>query len=186
MQAESIASSMGGKELDRTQRLLKPDWNQGGILIAEPQGFGTPILECTLATILDCRLEFDMNHQDSWIKHSLTHFKSIHGDKVPPPITNKCCFCDKIVRGNTGEESWEIKLKHIRDAHHVNGHRMAAARPDFELVRYLWGAEVIDNVKFRDWTAKHSAISPPSSPDSEFLPPVSEVCGHRRRDRRRK
>ena len=176
---ESLASSTGARDIEHRQRLLIPDGNQGGALTAVPRAVAVGPLECPFKTIVGCRKEFDIDHESQWITHSLSHFKK-NGKDVEPPKTNKCCFCDKEILKSTGKESWTVRLKHIRLAHHINGRRMAAARPDFELVRYLWGAHVIDRAVFRDWTARQSNNSPPSSPENQHSPPISYVAGGRR------
>lgn len=181
---ESVATSMGMRELDQRQRLLIADTNQGNALTADVNIADATPLECPLKTIFGCRLVFDVDHEGAWINHSFAHFKALDGRTVQPPQTNKCCFCDVIISRETGEDSWIAKLEHIRMAHHFFGHRMAAARPDFELVRYLWGANAIDNTTMRDWTARRDLSSPPSSPECEPLPPVSHVQERRHRDRR--
>ena len=163
---ESIATSMGTRDIERRQRVLRPDWSQDGALIIDPQTVAASPLGCPFHSILGCRWEFDNGHESVWIDHSLSHFKR-NGKEVEPPKTNKCCFCDKEILKSTGTESWKAKMNHIRQDHHMNGHRMATARPDFELARYLWGAKIIDDVTFRDWTGKQRSDSPPSSPDRD-------------------
>ena len=182
---ESVATSMGARDLDQRQRLLIPDGNQGGALTADPQTLNAMPLECPFKIIFGCRLIFSLNHEEPWINHSFAHFKTINGRQIQPPKTNKCCFCDLAIQKETGVRSWTTRLEHIREVHYLNGFRMAAARPDFELVRYLWGGNAIDRDAFRDWTARQSNDTPPSSPDNEYLPPVTNVQERRSRDRRR-
>lgn len=181
---ESIATRMGTTELSRTQRLLIPDMNQGSVLRADSYVSTATLLECPLKTIFGCQVAFDFDQDRQWIEHSFAHFKTLDGTQVQPPMTNKCCFCALPILGDTGKESWEARLNHIRDVHHRIGQRMAAAQLDFELVRYLFGAKAIDNNTYRDWVGKQNHTSPPSSPDSESLPPVSQVHERRHRVRR--
>ena len=170
--SESVTTSSGARGVERRQRLLIPDWNQGSVLTALPRAVAAGNLECPFKTIFGCRVEFNIEDERSWITHSLTHFEK-GGKVVQPPKTNKCCFCDKEFLRNTGIESWIARLEHIRQAHHVHGSRLATARPDFELARYLWGAHVIDDALYRHWSATQSNNSPPSSPESPNPGPIS-------------
>ena len=151
-----IAKSMAAREVKRKRGLLTTDGNQGGALTAVRRAVAIEPLLCPFKTILGCRKEFDIDHEGQWVTHSLSHFKK-NGKDVEPPKTNKCCFCDKEILKSTGKESWIESLKYIRLAHHIHGHWMAA---DFELVRYLWGARVIDGAVFRDWTSRQSDTKP--------------------------
>ena len=145
-----------------------------------PRGARSLLLECPFKAIIGCLAEFGINDEDLWIKHSFGHFK-INGKRVEPPRTNKCCFCVKEFLENTGEESWILRLKHVRRAHYMNDHWIAAARPDFELARYSWGAHLIGNAEFRNWTAEQGYSIPPSSQSSKPLIPVDYPNARRNR-----
>ena len=180
---ESIATSMGTRELYQRQNLLTSDASQGGALTVDRPLLGTPCLECPMRTILGCRAEFAMTHEQAWVDHSISHFH-VSGRVVNPPKTNKCCFCDKQFHEETGNLSWAARMTHI-GVHHQRGARMATARPDFELTSYLWGAGVIDQERYRDLCGSQSAVTPPDSPNEAYSCPVSHLNDRSERRRNR-
>lgn len=133
----SVNTSIGTRQLNR-QRILLQD--AGGALvvppITEPQA-----LECPFHQLF-CLLTF--SNMEDWISHSLTHFQ-----RVPPPESNKCCFCSAVFQSPTGERSWRKCMEHIA-IHHQLGCRLATARPDFELFYYLFRHRLISDADYRD------------------------------------
>lgn len=137
MTTRSVSTSIGTRQLNR-QRILEQD--PAGILvlphITEPRA-----LECPFHPLF-CLLTF--SDLEDWISHSLTHFKN-----VSPPNSNKCCFCPADFHCGTGACSWRQRMLHVA-FHHQLGHRLATARPDFELFTYLWNHRLIDDANYRD------------------------------------
>lgn len=107
-------------------------------------------LECPF-NFLSCYRNFSSNYE--WYYHSLTHFGS-----VGPPCTNNCCFCDMHFVNSDGRHSWKERLDHIASMHHGIGHRLAAARPDIDLIKYLWDKGLIRKEIY-------NYLNPPVAPD---------------------
>jgi hypothetical protein len=122
----SVATSMGNRALESRARVLVSDGNQA-IQIAPLEG--NPVYECPFSFIL---CFFNFSSINDWSQHTLTHFRG-----VPPPQRNKCCFCEDEWHSQNGKESWKAKLEHLAVHFHL-GHRLAHARPDFGLHRYMW------------------------------------------------
>ncbi|KAJ5232437.1 hypothetical protein N7468_005393 [Penicillium chermesinum] len=56
--------------------------------------------------------------------------------------------------------AWDRLLEHVASAHYQHGHTLAGSRPDFELMRYLYGRRIISDAQF-----KATQLAPaPSSP----------------------
>ena len=58
-------------------------------------------------------------------------------------------------------------------SHHQLGHRLAHARPDFELFKYLWDKRLIEDAHYKNLMGAKglSAYStPPTSPNSPIAP----------------
>lgn len=133
----SVSTSVGTRQLNRPRIL---ELGPGGALVLPPL-IEPRVLECPFHQLF-CLLTF--SNTEDWISHSLEHFKN-----VPPPRENKCCFCPEEFRCSTGVRSWRQRMWHIA-FHHQLGHRLATARPDFELFRYLWNHRLIDDAEYRD------------------------------------
>lgn len=175
----SVNTSIGARQLGR-QRTLEQE--AGGALvlppITEPRA-----LECPFNQLF-CLLTF--SNKEDWISHSLTHFK-----RVPPPESNKCCFCSAVFQYPTGERSWRERMGHV-ELHHQLGHRLATARPDFELFSYLWRHRLISDADYRDLKGNYDDRSRrvlaypslPATPLNQQSMAFSET--ERRRPRREK
>ena len=135
---ESVASSMGVRELNRRQRFL--DWD-GSVQLQSSRSL--PQLECPFR-FLSCHVEFNAGSYDNWYRHGLTHFQD-----VEPPRVNQCCFCDKEFTASTGSISWQKRSKHVA-MHHLLGHSLAHARADFKLYEHLWCNHVLSTVGYRE------------------------------------
>ena len=123
---------------------------------------------------------------DEWFRHSLKHFY-----QAGPPTSSKCGFCDMQFRDTTGLECWKARMEHVA-LHHRVGARLAHARPDFELFRYLWSKKLIDPAEYKSLLGNghrgedsRSCDSPPLSPvdDNESM---AVTYTHTNNERRRK
>ena len=182
--ASSIPSSIGARALENQQRILEegPD----GVLTVPPLS-GRRILECPFNLAFLCPLTF--SNEDDWMRHSLQHFIK-DGRKIEPPLVNKCCFCDREFFSSTRFQSWGERMRHVC-LHHCLGHRLAHARPDFALFKYLFDHRLISDGDYRDLKGNSRGRSqrvgyptPPTSPNSPEVPVYQEITSGRRRDRR--
>ena len=138
----TIPSSVGGRQLEQEQRILEPGPDGTLLVTAPPRG----PLECPF-NLLYCLKDFASERD--WVNHSLTHFTS--GNRVVgPPNRSKCCFCDAPpFESDNALESWGQRMQHVQ-LHHQLGHRLAIARPDFELFKYLYDKDLISVDTYKD------------------------------------
>lgn len=179
----SVSSAMAIRQLGEG-RLL--DQDHEGVLVVPPLRMPR-ILECPF-NLMYCPLTFS-DHTE-WIVHSLQHF-----GPAGPPEKNRCCFCDQEFYSDNGLHSWQDRMLHIAMQHHRLGHRLAHARPDFELYTYLWQKRVISDAAYRDikgnskGRARHvqNYPTPPVSPQEQISTPFTQTSSNSRReqDRRR-
>ena len=147
-----------------------------------------PILECPF-TFIKCFRQFSVSNEREWIRHSLEHFR-IGGrrpTKVDPPKINSCCFCRETFRADSGAMSWRDRMDHVKIHHQHFGHRLAAARPDFALVEYLWQNGLLSQADYRELkpnaaAASRSTQNIPTPPDSP--PGTGAVAVIHRNERR--
>lgn len=173
----SIPSSVGSREQRREQRTL--ELGQDGVLQVSPPPRNS--LECPF-NLLYCLKDF--SNGDDWVKHSLTHFVTRNRVMVGPPRRNRCCFCDAVFESHNPLESWALRMEHVQFHHHL-GHRLAVARPDFELFEYLFENKLIDDATYKDLKGssrernaeycdlKGIVPRPPQIVTSNMSPPVS-------------
>ncbi|KAL8817755.1 MAG: hypothetical protein Q9191_008083 [Dirinaria sp. TL-2023a] len=195
----TVPSSVGRRQLEQEQRILEQGPDGTLLVTVPPQG----PLECPF-NLLYCLKDF-ANERD-WVDHSLTHFNS-ESRVVGPPRRNKCCFCDALFVSNNALESWGKRMKHVQ-IHHQLGHRLAIARPDFELFEYLYTNHLIPVATYKDLKGhskerndeycdlkgfvipgrphNNSTLSPPISPQSPRAAVADMYSPSRsRRDRER-
>ena len=161
----SASSAMGGRALEYG-RVLRAD--QHDVLQIPPLS-PTIVFECPFQ-FNHCLLTF--TNYSQWFNHSLEHFK-----RHDPPAKNKCCFCDKEFNETNGLTSWKRRMEEIA-SHHQLGHRLAHARPDFELFKYLWDKKIIGDAHYKNLMGAKglSAYStPPTSPNSSTASPTSDA-----------
>ena len=182
--APSVSSAMGERALG-PPRILEID-DQGALQV--PPLTLAPVFECPF-NFLSCLLTFTTF--PGWFAHSLGHFRGIN-----PPNANKCCYCDQRFHENDGQRSWRARMEHVA-MHCQLGHRLAHARPDFELYRYLWSNRLLDNASYKSLmgpsnsrTSAASAYpSPPTSPNTTTMSASNDsvytVTNDSRRRRRR-
>ncbi|MCJ1372887.1 hypothetical protein MMC20_004113 [Loxospora ochrophaea] len=177
---ESVGTSVGGRALDR-QRVLQASGPDAPLGIPHRP---IMILECPFH-FLCC--DFTSTNESEWRAHSLQHFS-----EAGPPETSNCCFCDASFSGNSRWQSWEERMDHVL-FHHRLGHRLATARPDFELYEYLWTKRIIIPAQYKDLMSGYrqrqaagAYISPPVSPVETSARAAYTVSNQRRsRDERR-
>jgi hypothetical protein len=130
--------------------------------------------------MLDCHESFDDGAE--WRTHVFSHFRS-----HPTPPSARCPLCPntKFVDGISdpvsspvpeGAESahssdgvqaltdlpsaWERMLDHVDVDHYCLGQTLAGSRPDFELMRYLYGMRVITDAQFKAMQLPPAPSSP--------------------------
>ena len=156
------------------QRILEPGFD--GILQVPPPRRRD--LECPF-NLLYCLRDFA--DEQEWVNHSLEHF-IIECRVVEPPKRNACCFCDVVFESDNALESWGWRMQHVRLHHHF-GHRLAIARPDFELFKYLYDNRIISDATYKDLRGssqdRHAewcdlkGFTLPQTPHSIMTPPMS-------------
>ena len=155
--SESEPSSFGARQLDISSQRLLAEGEDGVLFISRTRTEGN--LECPF-NFLFCLETFA--RMEDWVQHSMTHFRNAR-----PPDSNRCCFCDASFQSSPTESSWAQRMTHIA-YHHQLGSRLAHARPDFELYRYLWNKHLISDIDYRDLMGNYASRSQayPSSPGS--------------------
>lgn len=172
----SVPSSVGGRQLDVQRLLVEPG---PGDALHIPGLHQPRILECPFS-FMSCVMTF--SHVEEWIQHSLEHFRN-----VSPPTLNHCYFCDETFRHSEGLQSWRQRMNHVA-LHHSLSHRLAHARPDFQLFDYLWRKRLISDALYKDLKGNshgqaRAAGACPSSPN-ESSGPYTQTHSNRRRHRR--
>ncbi|KAL9123259.1 MAG: hypothetical protein Q9187_000167 [Circinaria calcarea] len=157
----SLSSSIGIRSLG-VPRLLE---SHSGALVIPPINPRTQF-ECPFSFQF-CLLIF--TDFDEWFRHSLKHFH-----QAGPPTFSKCGFCDMQFRDTTGLECWKARMDHVA-LHHQLGAKLAHARPDFELFRYLWNRKLIDPAEYKSLLGHGHRGEDSRSCDS---PPLSPVDDH--------
>ena len=172
----SIPSSVGSRQLRLEQRMLAPG-NDGTLQVPPP---ARGCLECPF-NLLYCLNAF-ANEQD-WVNHSLTHFNTAT-HVIGPPKRNSCCFCDATFESHNALRSWALRMEHVQ-FHHRLGHRLAFARPDFELFKYLYDNKLISDATYKDLrghskdrNAEYCDLiglvpAQPQAPNANMSPPMS-------------
>ncbi|KAJ5972967.1 uncharacterized protein N7479_002885 [Penicillium vulpinum] len=132
--------------------------------------------------MLDCHESFDDGAE--WRTHVFSHFRS-----HPTPPSARCPLCPntKFVDGvsepvsspvpedaesaHTNDEAvgaplsdspsaWDRMLDHVAADHYCLGQTLAGSRPDFELMRYLYGMRVITDAQFKAMQLPPAPSSP--------------------------
>lgn len=139
LSTRSISSSIGIRAIGK-QRILELAGTGDDLLVIPPISQRLQ-LECPFS-FLDCLRSFG-NFEDWW-EHSLTHF-----GQWGPPSSSRCCFCDMQFSAATGRECWKKRMEHVT-VHHKLGDRLAHARPDFGMFKYLWDKKLISSAEYKD------------------------------------
>ncbi len=133
---DSINTSVGA-DLVEGYPLL--DEHDDGVLVI-PTPPTTSVLQCPF-NFLQCCLTFTTF--EAWFLHSLTHFRDQN-----PPTNTKCCFCEETFENLDGRVCWEQRMAHIV-LHHRQGHNLAHARPNFQLINHLFSKKLISNAEYK-------------------------------------
>lgn len=178
--SESTPTSVGARGTEPRHLL---EVGPGNVLTIPPLQ-GQSILECPF-NFLNCLMTF--SNWDDWVFHSLKHFGNIG-----PSASNSCCFCDETFEFSNRTQSWRERMQHIA-LHHRLGHRLASARPSFQLYEYLWRKKLISTADYKDLKGKSqnraaaaaaaAYPSPPASPN-EGSGAYTETNNNRSRYRR--
>jgi len=118
--------------------------------------------------MLDCHESSD--DPSEWRTHIFSHFRS-----HPTPTTARCPMCanttfvdgadpspeDKDSESRVDTPSaWDQMLDHVAEDHFRNGQGLAGSRPDFELMRYLYGMRIITDAQFKAMQLPPAPSSP--------------------------
>ncbi|CDM37242.1 hypothetical protein DTO013E5_8382 [Penicillium roqueforti] len=132
--------------------------------------------------MLDCHKSFADSAE--WRAHVVSHFRS-----YPTPPSARCPLCpntkfvdgisdpvsspvledgesirssDDAVRPLSGDfpSAWDRMLDHVAADHYCLGQTLAGSRPDFELMRYLYGMRVITDAQFKAMQLPPAPSSP--------------------------
>lgn len=186
---ESVASSMGHREMQREIRVLAHDANTGGALVPEPFPPHMVILECPY-DFLGCRQQFSGRHAEEWLVHSLTHLTPDGEDagSAQLPDVGHCRMCDQTFHGSHEGDSWMYLMIHTKFDHHDLGHRLAHARPASHLIEHLWTKKLITRPQYRTLVpslgnTQHPPTLSLSSSDEEDEEPGSYTLMNERRSR---
>ena len=98
-------------------------------------------LECPF-NFLSCNELF--SDIGEWFDHSIEHFGT-----AGAPHSSQCCFCDKQFSNPPSVSSWKQRMMHVAE-HHINGCKLAHARPDFKLYIYLWNRRLISDADYQE------------------------------------
>ncbi len=100
--------------------------------------------------ILGCYKEFNITHEEEWVKHNLTHFIKIGWVGAPvqvQPPKHWRCYCGAEVRAVSGSLCWRERMRHVQH-HHEDGY--IRVRTDFALIEYLWANGLLSQKLYRD------------------------------------
>ncbi|KAJ5780225.1 hypothetical protein N7457_005385 [Penicillium paradoxum] len=167
--------------------------------------------------MLDCYESFD--DEAEWRTHVFSHFRS-----HPTPSSARCPLCPntKFVDGIVEPVSsplledveaanlidvarplldfpsaWHRMLDHVAGDHYSHGQTLAGSRPDFELMRYLYGMRIITDAQFKATQLPPAPSSPAyhrsqdgvrasiGSADEPYCAPYSKRREERMRGQRR-
>jgi hypothetical protein len=113
--------------------------------------------------MLDCHESFD--DPAEWRTHIFSHFRA-----HPTPPTARCPMCANttFVDADADEKddesitpsAWDQMLDHVAEDHFRNGQGLAGSRPDFELMRYLYGMRIITDAQFKAMQLPPAPSSP--------------------------
>uniref|UniRef100_A0A093URW8 U6 snRNA-associated Sm-like protein LSm1 n=1 Tax=Talaromyces marneffei PM1 TaxID=1077442 RepID=A0A093URW8_TALMA len=125
--------------------------------------------------ILPCDHQSD--NIETWKTHVLSHFR---GTRLPP--TAPCQWCPLEFRhpnnsntninnnnnnNNNAHQTWDAMLTHVAHDHFEKGHTLAASRPNFELMKYMYNSKIITEDQLK-------AIQLCPSPDSPAYHPSQD------------
>jgi hypothetical protein len=96
-----------------------------------------------------CELSYHSTQIDAYVSHTTTHFL----DHRPPPKT-VCIFCPQTFENpNDRVANWKERMHHIAD-HYRCLERFEYARPDFFVIEYMRGKNIISHEDYK-WATRH-------------------------------
>ncbi|CRG88984.1 hypothetical protein PISL3812_06019 [Talaromyces islandicus] len=162
--------SVGSRIASKVQVVNMLETDSTGNLVTPPPTAAshaeqhTPIYYCLFYT-LPCDHKSD--RVDTWKTHVLSHFR---GCPLPPNATCQWCSADFVHdNGNKNHASrvWDAMLEHAAHEHFEKGHSLAATRPSFELMKYMYQSKIITEDQLK-------AIQLCPSPDSPAYHPSQD------------
>lgn len=171
---------MGSRvEISSSSSSSNLSWNTAAQALDGLDGHGR--MYVCLFHMLDCHDSFD--DESEWRTHVFSHFRT-----HPPPSTARCPLCpdtnfvdgdsdtmtpvERVLEDRSRDKeatsmdhteeppAWDRMLDHVAMEHYQHGQTLAGSRPDFELMRYLYGRRIISDAQF-----KAMQLAPaPSSP----------------------
>jgi hypothetical protein len=142
----SNASSVGSADTDIASSLdgMRTLESVDGVLQVPVPAHPHADLICPFQ-ILDCEEPF--NNVWEWKTHVFSHF---HGQ--PCPVTAKCFLCECTFdqsRDDHAARAWNEMLSHMAAVHFRGlGQRLATARTDFALMRWMYNRRIITAAQF--------------------------------------
>lgn len=147
-------------------------WESRSIASSVPVSVEQRTYACLFHT-LDCHKSFDSANE--WRAHIASHF-----GPHPTPSTARCPMCanTEFVDGSgepvsspisspLGEDAvlpassaWDRMLDHVAQDHYSTGQTVVGSRPDFELMRYLYGMRMITDAQFKAMQLPPAPSSP--------------------------
>jgi hypothetical protein len=169
----SIASQALSKEMKPRVNVINIlETDSTGNLVASTPAPSAPsadqvVYRC-LFYILPCDHQSD--NMETWKTHVLSHFR---GARLPPTAICQWCpleFKQPTNSTNTStnaHQTWDAMLTHVAHDHFENGHTLAASRPNFELMKYMYISKIITEDQLK-------AIQLCPSPDSPAYHPSQD------------
>ncbi|OKL62316.1 hypothetical protein UA08_03034 [Talaromyces atroroseus] len=135
------------------------DTDSTGNLVAPAEQ--PPVVFRCLFHMLPCDYQSDSLEQ--WQTHVLSHFR---GCRLPPVAS--CSWCAVDFGGETAARTWTEMLEHVAHEHFEKGHTLAASRPNFELMKYMYQSKIITEDQLK-------AVQLCPSPDSPAYHPSQDA-----------
>lgn len=168
----STASQALSKEVKpRVNVINMLETDSTGNLVASPPAPSAPsadrfVYRC-LFYILPCDHQSD--NIETWKTHVLSHFR---GTRLPP--TAICQWCPlEFKQPNTSNlnahahQTWDAMLTHVAHDHFEKGHTLASARPNFELMKYMYNSKIITEDQLKTIQLCPSPDSPAYHPSQD-------------------
>lgn len=139
--------------------ILETD-SSGNLVAPLPSPSRTTVLYHCLFHNLSCN--FQSEKVELWKTHVLSHFR---GCQLPQIAS--CQWCAAEYDGESAGRTWNKMLEHVAHEHFEKGHTLAASRPSFELMKYMYQSKIITEDQLK-------AIQLCPSPDSPAYHPSQD------------
>ncbi|EED15538.1 conserved hypothetical protein [Talaromyces stipitatus ATCC 10500] len=157
---ESQMISKKAKPRVNVINILEAD-STGNLVASPPASSSETVMYHCLFYILPCDHQSD--NIETWKTHVLSHFR---GTRLPP--TAICQWCPLDFKLSTDpNRTWDAMLTHVAHDHFEQGHTLAASRPNFELMKYMYQSKIITEDQLK-------AIQLCPSPDSPAYHPSQD------------